>query len=151
MGNKLLRFFCSLPVVLVITYFIPFLGVFLLICRLYVYREIKCYKTWILMFLFAIIIALPKFVSYILITFNLTNINIPYLSEINISDVYLRLMEYSKMIVIISVVFFVLTLILKNVLKNLIYKINSSIIESERKHANIIKENDLIMREKRKG
>ena len=103
------------------------------------------------MFLFAIIIALPKFVSYILITFNLTNINIPYLSEINISDVYLRLMEYSKMIVIISVVFFVLTLILKNVLKNLIYKINSSIIESERKHANIIKENDLIMREKRKG
>ena len=43
--NKFFKLLCSLPVVLIVLYFIPFLGICLILFRYYVYRGNKYYKT----------------------------------------------------------------------------------------------------------
>ena len=58
--NKLLKILCSIPIILVMLYFIPFLGVCLLICRYFIYKTEKSIKTPITLVIIGLIILIPN-------------------------------------------------------------------------------------------
>lgn len=91
--NKFFKLLCSLPVVLIVLYFIPFLGICLILFRYYVYRGNKYYKTPALLFVCGILLLIPKLIDSIIKMLKLDNIEIPYLNSIITSDIYTKLLS----------------------------------------------------------
>ena len=60
-NNRLFKLLCSIPVILVFLYFIPFLGICLMLFRCYIYigRKNNLYST---LFICGILILLPKII-----------------------------------------------------------------------------------------
>lgn len=152
-NNKLIKLLCSIPVVLVVLFFIPFLGVCLLLFRFYVYRNEKKYKTSIILIVLGILLLIPKLLNSILKLLKLTNIKIPYLNTILSSNIYGNLLSYSKLLIIVGVVFIILSYIFSNLFNNFKSKLDTGlqnyIEKEEQKDYEIRQKNDLIMQEKR--
>ena len=86
--NLFIKLLVSIPVILIVLYFIPVLGVFLLIFRYIIYSNKKRIYTPITILIAGLLILIPKLISMI---FNATNISInviPYLNNILTSDLY---------------------------------------------------------------
>ena len=151
--NKFFKLLCSLPVVLIVLYFVPFLGICLILFRYYVYRENKCYKTPALLLVCGILLLIPKLIDSIIKILKLDNIEIPYLNSIITSDIYTKLLSYSKLLVTVGIIFLILSFIFRNVFNKLSSKLNSEIrnyMEQDlKKEYEIRKENDMKMQEKR--
>ena len=93
--NNLFKILCSLPIILIALYFVPFLGICLLLFRYYVYRSTKKYYSFLLcLILCGFLILVPEMVVSIIKILNL-NIKIPYLSSIATSDIYVKLLQYN--------------------------------------------------------
>ena len=87
--NTLLKILCSIPVILVTLYFIPFLGVCLLIFRYIVYYyDKRRISTPYYLVSIGLIILIPKLVKYIFKIFNLKTSIIPYFDTIINSNIY---------------------------------------------------------------
>ena len=151
-NNLFIKLLCSIPVILVVLYFIPFLGVCLILFRAYIYRN-KNIKTYVLLLVCGLLILIPKLIDSIIKMLNNNNIKIPYLNSIITSNIYTKLLNYSKFLIIIGVVFIILSYIFNNVFNKISSKLNSGIknyMEKDvRKDYEIRKENDLKMQEKR--
>ena len=149
--NKLIKLFTSIPIILTLLYFIPFLGICLILFRYYVYRNENHYKIAIVLIVFGLLLLTPKLVNTILKTFKL-NIAIPYLKTILSSDIYLKLLSYSKWLIIIGVLCLILcyifTSVVSKVKSSLNSKFNNYIKKNEQRTYEIQKENDLKMKEK---
>ncbi len=152
-NNKLIKLLCSIPIILILLYFIPFLGICLILFRFYVYRNEKQYKTSIILIVSGILLLIPKIINIILKTFKLNNIKIPYLNTILSSNVYTKLLSYSKLLIIVGIVFIIISYIAKNIFNKVTEKLNtglkSYIQNEEKKDYEIRQKNDLIMQEKR--
>lgn len=150
--NKLLKIICSLPVILIALYFIPFIGICLIICRGYVYRYDKYYKLPILLIISSIVLLIPKIYEYVKNIFKLTY-KIHYLDMILNNSIYTKLLSFSKLLMILGIVFIILSYILKNIFTSINNKfgmyLNSYMQQDLQKEAQIRKENDLVMQEKR--
>ena len=150
--NLFFKLLCSLPIILVTLYFIPFLGVCLLLLRLYVYQK-KYFSTPVILVLCGFLLWLPKIVSSILEMAKITE-EIPYLNDILSSDIYPSLLSYSKLLITVGIIFSILSFMFRQVTSSLSSKLNSTLRSYMEKDLQqdyeVRKENDLKMQEKRK-
>ena len=151
-NNLFIKILCSVPVILVVLYFIPFLGICLLLFRRFVYQN-KTIKTYILLLVCGMIILIPKTVDLIIKKLELSNIKITYLDKIISSGIYNNLLTYSRLLIILGVILIIASYIFKDLFNKLSIKLNSGIrnyMEQDlRKDYEIRKENDMKMQEKR--
>lgn len=147
-NNLFIKILCSIPVILVTLYFIPFLGICLLFLRRFVYQT-KTIKTYILLLVCAVLILIPKTVDLIIKKLELSKIKIPYLEKIISSGIYSNLLTYSRLLIILGVVFIILSYILRNIFDKVNSGIRNYMEQDLKKDYEIRKENDMKMQEKR--
>lgn len=143
-NNFILKILLSIPIILIALYFIPFLGVCLIIFKLFVYGSKKGIITSVSLLIVGLLVLIPKVLS-------LTKINIdkiPYLKDIINSDMYnIDFIKYSKLLITIGIIFLVITIILKLVVTKLSNKFNGKvgeyINEMQKKEMEISRENDM--------
>ena len=145
-NNLIIKLICSLPVILLITYFIPFLGIILVLFRFFVYNK-KHYVTAITLVTCGLLILLPKIVNYVS-TLIKANIEVPYLDKIITSDIYTKLLSYSKLLVIVGVILMLLSYIGNMLATKIGSSLGNYFNEAQRKEYEISEKNDLIMKEK---
>lgn len=149
--NILLKILCSIPVILVILYFIPFLGVCLLIFRYIVYYyDKRRISTPYYLVSIGLIILIPKLVQYIFKIFNLKTSIIPYFDTIINSNLYnIDFIKYSKLLIIVGIIFLIITSIVSSFVDKTKSYVKSYITNQEKRNDEISRKNDLIMKEKR--
>lgn len=143
-NNIILKILLSIPIILIALYFIPFLGVCLIIFKLFVYGSKKSIITSVSLLIVGLLVLIPKVLS-------LTKINIDkilYLKDIINSDMYnINFIKYSKLLITIGIIFLVITIILKLVVTKLSNKFNGKvgeyINEMQKKEMEISRENDM--------
>ncbi|MBR1377176.1 MAG: hypothetical protein IJ565_05165 [Bacilli bacterium] len=143
--NKFLKLLCSIPVILIVMYFLPFLGICLLLFRYYVYRGRKIYKAPIWMIIISLILLIPYIANYVS---GIIQIKIPYIDIIMTSNIYTKLLSYSKFLFTVGIIFIIVSSIVSNIVSKLSSKINSGVKEYMRQDAEIREKNDLKIKEK---
>ena len=111
MNNNLFKILCSIPVILIVLYFLPFLGVCLMIFRYFIKRDEKSFKMPITLVITGFIILIPNIINSVLKTFKL-KIEIPYLNEVINSELYPNLIKYSKLLITLGIIFLILSYII---------------------------------------
>ncbi len=148
--KKVLSLLCSIPVILLTLYFIPFLGIVLILFRIYFKAQEKIYKLPIFLIGTALILFVPKIVYLAVNAFSI-KVKIPYLDAIIASNLYEKLIKYGKYLIIIGVLYLILRYIFTNIFMKVKNKLNSSVNDfverNEQRSYEIQKENDLKMRE----
>ena len=148
--KKILTLLCSIPVILVALYFIPFLGIVLILFRAYYKSQEKIYKLPVFLIVTAFVIFIPKIV-YLIVNALAIKVKIPYLDKILSLDVYSKLITYGKYLIIIGVVYVLLRYIITNVFMKVKSSLNSKfgdfIERNEKRTYEIQKENDLKLKE----
>lgn len=148
--KKVLSLLCSIPVILVALYFIPFLGIVLILFRLYFKKQDKIYMLPTFLIATALTIFIPKII-YLVVNALAIKVNIPFLDKIISSDLYEKLIKYGKLLIIVGVLYLILHYIFTNIFMKVKNKLNSSVNDfverNEQRSYEIQKENDLKMRE----
>lgn len=151
--NKIFKILCSIPVILITLYFIPFIGVILILFRYYVYRNEEYYKTPLILLICGLLLLIPRVVNSVIKILKFNVEDVPYLKVVLDSDIYLKLLSYSRYLIIVSIIFLIISFIFRNTISKIngiissqIFNYGSKLQEDSYK---IRKENDLIMQEKR--
>lgn len=151
--NKIFKILCSIPVILITLYFIPFIGVILILFRYYVYRNEKYYKTPLILLICGLLLLIPRIVNSVIKILKFNVEDVPYLKVVLDSAIYLKLLSYSSYLIIVSIIFLIISFIFRNsiskinsIISSQIFNYGSKLQEDSYK---IRKENDLIMQEKR--
>ena len=87
-NNIFIKLLCSIPVILLMLYFIPFLGICLILFRLFVYSDKRKKSTPIIILITGILCLLPKGIELLTNAINVDITKIPYLNDILTSDYY---------------------------------------------------------------
>ena len=99
--NEFLKIIFSLPIILVVFYFTPFLGIVMLIARKFVIGSSK-YPLGIILLVITGIIVLPRFIDYLI---NLFKIEEPsFIENIISSDIYGVLFARAKILFVIGII-----------------------------------------------
>lgn len=148
--KKLLTLLCSIPVILVALYFIPFLGIVLILFRIYYKAQEKIYKVPAFLIGTAFTIFIPKII-YLFINAVSIKVKIPYLDTIISSKLYEKFISYGKYLIILGVLYLILRYIFTNVFMKVKNSLNSKfgdfIERNEKRTYEIQKENDLKLKE----
>lgn len=148
--NKLIKMLCSLPVILLLLYYIPFLGFALIVFRYFVYGRHKVYFIPSTLISLGVVILIPKFVNYVL---GFTSLKVPYLGKIVDSSLYGEFLGYSKNLIIFGVVFVIVSYVVNYVVTQFVSGakglVNNYVKGQEELVAKEKAKNDLIMQEKR--
>ena len=145
----LIKLLTSIPIILITLFFIPFLGICLIIARLFLIKNRTKILPAIIFLILGIIINLPLLIENIIKKFHL-EINVPYLREILGSDFYTNdLILFGKRLIIIGVIYILLVAIFNKLIDIIQRKIIEYFQKEEEKDIEIRKENDLKMQEKR--
>ncbi len=152
--NSFIKILASIPIILIILYFIPFLGVCLLILRYFVYSSKKKTSTSIILFSIGILLLVPKILKSILGIAKIKIDSIPFFNTLITSDLYnVDLIKFSKLLITVGVIFFILSFVWKKLFNKISDKVSSGardyITKTENRNAEILKANDMEMREKR--
>lgn len=151
--NKFLRILCSMPIILITLYFIPVLGICLLIARIFIFNRGR--KIFIPIFITGLVILLPIGLNFILNIININTDTIPYLNNLINSDIYkTNLINYSKILISVGVVFIILEGILEKLGTKLGNIIRTKMQERDRRDDEITRQNDMkikIMKEEVKN
>lgn len=149
-NNLFLKLLGSIPVILISLYFVPFLGICLILFRYFMYHEKrKRIATSVFLIGIGIVILVPKILEVILqwIKFDITKI--PYINEVIQLEVYqTNFMSYSKLLLIVGILFLILTFILQRLFEKLEEFLKLYIQEHEKRNREISSKNDLLMKEK---
>ena len=121
--KKFLKLLCSFPIILILLYYIPFLGICLILVRYSLFKSQKNYILPTILLITGLILLIPKTISSLHIK------NIPYISKILSSNIYPNLIPYSKRIITIGIIFLILSYIFKNISTKLGDKLNKGIKE----------------------
>ena len=109
--NWFIKIISSIPVILVTLFFIPILGICLLLIRFLDGDVKKKRRIVLLFFVLGIIILIPMILDKVLQFLKLKNVNIPFLKEIVEAKIYkLEFIKYGKLLIIISVVILIVSL-----------------------------------------
>ena len=102
--NPFIRLLCSIPIILVFLYFIPFVGVCLILLRYFLYSEKKKILVPIILMLVGSLILIP---GCLLELAKMTNFNIPSkITSIFTDSFYsVNLINYSKNLFIVGIIF----------------------------------------------
>ena len=148
-NNILLKVLCSIPIILISLYFIPFLGICLIILRYFIYSN-KMILMPLLLIIIGIIILVPKFLNSLLNLIKFDVNKIPYFNDIINSSLYSAdFIKYSRLLLIVGVIFLIISAIFKSLLEKLESFISLYINNQIKQDALISEKNDMIMREKR--
>lgn len=141
--NVLLKLLSSLPAIFIFLYFIPFLGICLLILRLFTNSKKK--QTIISLIVLGILSFIPKFINSL---FNLIKLNVPYLNDLVSSDIYNQLFGYGKFVLTIGIIAYILNILLNKLFNKTGNYLKSYITNQEKKNYEISKQNDMEIKEK---
>ncbi len=142
-NNLLFKILASLPVILLTLYFIPFLGVILILFRFFIYSNKKI-STSIFITLIGILILIPKIINFILDIFKIDINKVPYLQDVLNSNLYnIEFINYSKLLICIGIVFLIISFILTTLFNKLNSNILNYISKQEKRDAEISRENDM--------
>lgn len=152
--NIFIKILVSIPIILVALYFIPFLGICLLILRYFVYSNRERISAPIIILSVGILILVPKLLSSILNLAKIKTDTIPYLNNILTSDLYnINFIKFSKLLISAGIIFLILSFIFRKIFNKVSNKINSGIRnyinETENRNTEISKANDMEMKLKR--
>ncbi|MBR6098057.1 hypothetical protein IKP94_04940 [Candidatus Saccharibacteria bacterium] len=149
--NSFIKLICSLPVVLVVLYFVPVLGVIMLIARYFIYGNKHFYRAPIVLIILGLLCLLPRGIDAAIHSFNLS-FSVPYLSEILSYELYPKFADFGKFIFILGVVALIVSYLLRSLINTVSSKISRAVGEyasvKQQEEFEIRKENDLKMREK---
>ena len=148
MNNKIIKILCSLPVIFIFLYFIPFVGICLILLRAFIYKKKNKISTPIILIGVGILIYIPKILNSLLKLFKIEINNIPYLKDILTSNLYNQnFLDYSKYLITAGVILLIISVILKNIIQKVENKIDTSmqnyIKQSVKQDAEISKQNDM--------
>lgn len=145
-SNILFKILSSLPVILIVLYYLPFLGICLILFRFFMNKN-KKYSTAISITVVGLAILLPKLIYSSLEIFKI-NMNIPYLNNIINSNFYnIELINYSKFIISTGVILLVISYVLKQIFDKISNKLNDRIhnyiTTTQKQNAEIARKNDM--------
>ena len=142
-NNLLFNILASLPIILLMLYFIPFLGIILILFRFFVYSNKKI-STSIYITLVGILILIPKIIYFILGIFKIDINTIPYLQDVLNSDLYnINFINYSKLLICIGIIFLIISFALTAIFNKLNIGILNYISKQEKMDTKISRENDM--------
>ena len=147
-SNLLFKILSSLPIILIALYFIPFLGVCLILLRYFMYDNKKRISTPIFIVGVGFLILIPMGLDFILDMAKVDISTIPYLNDIVSAELYnVDFINYSKRLICIGVIFLIISFVLKTIFDKVSSKLNSGIrnyiSETQRRDAEISKQNDM--------
>lgn len=149
-NNMFLKILSSIPIILVASYFIPFLGICLLILRYIVYDDKRKKKTPVILTIIAFVVLIPQLLKYILAILKINIVNISYFYNIVDSKVYsVNFIKFSKFLITISVIVWILSFVFEKISNKISSGIKNYVQQDLKKDYEIRKENDLKMQEKR--
>ena len=144
----LYKIICSFPVILITLYYIPFLGVILILFRYFVNNKRKYYFLPICLIIMGLLILMPKifytFLNITKIKFNMLNI-----TKIVESNIYVKLLNYSKLLISVGIIFLILSFLFRKLLVKLSNSLKNYLNKYETEQREIKEKNDLIVRERR--
>ena len=139
-ANGLVKLICSLPVVLIVLYFLPVLGVIMVIARYFIYGERHFFRTPVVLMLAGLILLVPR------------GLQLPHLSDLLNFELYPKLADYGQFILIVGVLILIVSYLLKSFISGLSNNIRSMMSQyastKQAEEVEIRKENDLKLREK---
>ena len=109
--SKFIKFICSIPVILIVTYFSTFIGVCLLILRVCTTKKEKLFTVPVTLFLIGLLLVLSKNFKDIF-----DGLELAYMSPNTLSNFINRLPGFGKTLMILSVVYFIIAAIVKGIL-----------------------------------
>lgn len=147
-NNSLLKIISSLPIILLALYFIPVLGICLILFRYYMYTGKKKMETPVWIVIVGIVILIPKILSSV---FNMVNIDvntIPYFNNIIKSDLYnVDFIHYSKFLITVGIIFLIVSYVVKTTFDKVNHKLRNTVSEyitdKEKRDFEIAKQNDM--------
>lgn len=147
-NNIFIKLLSSFPIILLMLYFIPFLGICLILFRLFVYSNKKKISTPLIILITGIICLLPKGISLLTNVINVDITKIPYLNDILTSDYYnIKILEYSKLLITVGIIFIIMAYIFNMIFSKVSSKLNNGITnyinETLKRDAEISKKNDM--------
>lgn len=148
MNNSFVKILCSLPLILIFLYFLPFVGICLILLRAFVFPHKSKIATPIILVGVGIAVYIPKLLKFIFEKVNISMDTIPYLKDILGSDFYnVDMIKYSKYLITAGVILLIISYALKNLIQKLESKFNQGmqnyISESVKQDAEISKKNDM--------
>lgn len=152
MTDNIVNILFSLPIILVILYFIPFLGVLLLIIKFFAQKGWvlidKFTKSMLFIISLGIILYVPKIVNYVLTKINTENLIFPVLDAIIKSDIYPKLLVMGKRLIIVGIILLLVGYLIHKIYLSLANKIMNAMNTHIETQKEIAKENDMKIREK---
>ena len=148
-NNLFIRLLCSIPVILIVLYILPFLGICLILLRYYVYSYRSKIFLPILLICLGLLIVLPSGIIKLSSIFNFKLLDSFKIFDSKIYSI--NLVNYSKLLITVGVIFLVLFSLFSSIFNKLELFISSYISEREKKDFEIRKENDMKMQEKREA
>lgn len=149
--NKILKLICSIPVILVLLYFLPFVGVCLIIARYFVYRSRQSYELPVVLLIVGIIILLPRGAELVLNMMKQPITLIPYLNVVVGSELYIKLIKFSKLLITLGIITLIVSYIVKSIALKVSSKLSSVLNDGVNtyinKEAEIKEKNDLKIKE----
>lgn len=143
-NNFILKLLASFPIILITLYFIPFLGICLLLLRYYMYKDKPRNLIEIYLILSGLVILIPKGINLILKVTKINVNSIPYLNNIINSDLYnINFVNYSKRLITIGIIFLILSFVLKTFLEKFDIKVKEYVREKQQRNDEIAKKNDM--------
>lgn len=142
-SNRAIKIICSLPVIFIISYFIPFIGICLIITRYLVYSNRKYDSTFLILIVVGVFILIPQLIVLVLKIVNNEDTNISFLNRIIQSDIYPSMLRYSKFLIIVGIISLIISFLFKNLFYKLSEYIRAYISNREKIHREISQKNDM--------
>ena len=145
-----LKLISSIPIILLVLYFAPFLGVCLIFFRFFMYRNLKKKSISLTMVILGFTLLIPKVVYEIL---KATKVDIPAFNDFVTSSLYnVNFIKYSKFLITAGIFFIIISYVSKILFAKASSSIrnglNSYIQKEEQINREISEKNDMIMKEK---
>ena len=126
--NNLIKLLLSLPVILLVLYFLPVLGVIMLIARYFVYGSAHYYRAPIALIIIGLILLIPHGLELAMANFGF-ELTIPYFKEFIGLGIYPKLIEYAQRLFVIGIVFLIVSAVTKAIAMKLSGKLSNLLRE----------------------
>ncbi len=134
MSKNIFKILLSLPIILITLYYIPFLGICLILTRLCVGNTIFSRKSsknsssmlfTLNLFSIGILIIIPKLINSLFKLLKLDEDLTKYLNDLVSSDIYEKLFKYGKFLITIGLIFYIISFLFKKFSNKVENKISS--------------------------
>lgn len=148
---KVANIIFSIPVIILLLFFLPPLGVIALLARYVVLGKRHFFRAPVCIMVFALILTIPFCLNWLINTLHLS-FNIPYLQDIINSEYYSRLLEFARFSFTTAAIVLIVTFLLRNIIEQVSSKLSQLISgyysDLQKRDEKIAKENDLKLKEK---